>query len=94
MIYLGLFLSFLILLILFLVWILLLVNFYRSWFYRLVPPVVRQYLANRLKIGYQPYQAAIRSLGSMLLEMVKIATFVFVSALLILIFIYLTKNNL
>ena len=91
MIYLGLFLSLLIPLILFLVWILLLVNFYRSWFYRLVPPAVRQYLANRLKVGYRPYQPAIHSLGSMLWEMVKIAAFVFITALLILIYIYLPK---
>jgi hypothetical protein len=88
MIYLGLFLSLLVPLILFLIWLLLLINFFRSWFFRLVPPVARQYIKNRLKVDYQPYQPAIRSLRSMLWEMLKIAGLVFVTALLILILVY------
>lgn len=88
MIYLGLLLSILVPLILFLIWLFLLFNFWRSWFYRLVPSAARQFLLTRLKIEYQPYQPAVNSLKSILREILKITGFVFITGLLILFLIY------
>ena len=86
--YFGLVLSFLLPLVFFLVWLLLVFNFWRSRILGLIPPPVRQYLKDRLKVEYQPYQPAIRSLKSLLRQMIKIAVFVFFTALLILMIIY------
>ena len=88
MIYLGLILSILIPLILFLIWLLLLINFWYSRYTTWIPEPIRQVIARRLHRDYQPYQPAINSLKSILWEMFKIAFFVFITGLLILFIIY------
>jgi hypothetical protein len=69
-------------------WLLLLFDQFRSWYTTIFPPAIRTQIAATLKKDYQPYQPAIKSLKSLVWQMAKIAGFVFVTGILILIFIY------
>jgi hypothetical protein len=86
--YLGIILSLLLPFIFFLLWIFLVYRFWKNRIFGLIPPQARQFLKDRLKVEYQPYQPAINSLKSVIGEMLKVAVFVFITGLLILIFVY------
>jgi hypothetical protein len=86
--YLGIIISLLLPFLFLLIWLFLVYRFWKNRIFGLIPPEIRKYLVDRLKIEYQPYQASLNNLKTVLVEMLKISVLVFVTGLLILILVY------
>jgi hypothetical protein len=71
--------------ILFVGWLILLFGMVRSWYTRWVPNLFRSKMETALKAMYIPYKPAVKSMGFMLKEILRTASFVFVTALIIII---------
>ena len=64
-------------------WLLLLFDFFRSWYRRLIPSAVQQKVAHQLNIEYLPYQPAIKSMKVVLIDIAKVTTLVFISGVML-----------
>jgi hypothetical protein len=66
-------------------WLTLLFSMVRSWYIRWIPNTLRNKLETEVKESYKPYVPSIKGIGLMLKEMVKIASFVFATALVVIV---------
>lgn len=66
-------------------WLTLLFSMVRSWYIRWIPHTLRNKLETELRESYKTYTPAIQSMGFMLKEVLRTASFVFATGLVIMV---------